>query len=128
MFPLYDLNPHNRFPWFTLLLIAANTLVMVGMTTSSPQEQANVAYEFGFIPKRITQLSHGRAYKAAIPQVDENGEERRGVPPIEKTFPASPGAVYTTLLTTMFLHGGWLHLISNMWMLWIFGNNIEDRL
>jgi len=34
----------------------------------------------------------------------------------------------TTLLTSMFLHGGWLHLIGNMWYLWIFGDNVEDRL
>ena len=33
-----------------------------------------------------------------------------------------------TLLTSMFLHGGWLHLIGNMWYLWIFGDNVEDRL
>ena len=41
---------------------------------------------------------------------------------------AEPGEVYLTFLTTMFLHGGWGHLLMNMWMLWIFGNNIEDRL
>ena len=39
-----------------------------------------------------------------------------------------PTEVYMTFFSTMFLHGGWLHLITNMWMLWIFGNNIEDRL
>jgi membrane associated rhomboid family serine protease len=33
-----------------------------------------------------------------------------------------------TLLTSMFLHGGWLHLIGNMWYLWIFGDNVEDRM
>src|SRR3977135_4115948 len=35
---------------------------------------------------------------------------------------------YSSLLTSMFLHGGWLHLIGNMWFLWIFGDNVEDRL
>jgi membrane associated rhomboid family serine protease len=35
---------------------------------------------------------------------------------------------YTTLLTSMFLHGGWMHLIGNMWFLWIYGDNVEDIL
>jgi membrane associated rhomboid family serine protease len=43
-------------------------------------------------------------------------------------FLADPGADAVTLVTTMFLHGGWLHLLGNMWFLWIFGDNIEDRL
>ena len=38
------------------------------------------------------------------------------------------GQIYLTLLTAMFLHGGWFHLIGNMWFLWIFGDNVEDRL
>ncbi len=128
MFPLYDLNPHRRFPWFTLLLIAANTLVMIWMTSLTPNEANQVAFSFGFIPKRVTELSHGRPMLASIPQVDRRGQEIPGAAPIEVQLSGKPGAVYATLFTTMFLHGGWLHLVSNMWMLWIFGNNIEDRL
>jgi len=41
---------------------------------------------------------------------------------------ANPGGEWPTVLTAMFLHGGWLHLISNMWALWIFGDNVEDRM
>jgi membrane associated rhomboid family serine protease len=43
-------------------------------------------------------------------------------------LPPGRGQVLATLLTHMFLHGGWLHLLGNMWFLWIFGNNVEDRL
>ena len=128
MFPLYDLNPHRRFPWITLLLIAANTAVMVWMAMLGPQQAADVAFRYGFIPKRVTELSRGRPVQAAIPRVDRWGQEIPGAQPQVVQLPAEPRAVYTTLLTTMFLHGGWLHLVSNMWMLWIFGNNIEDRL
>jgi membrane associated rhomboid family serine protease len=46
---------------------------------------------------------------------------------IQKLAPDS-GEIYASLLTCMFLHGGWLHLIGNMWFLWLFGNNVEDRL
>ena len=128
MFPLYDLNPHRRFPWFTLLLIAANTMVMIWMASLTPNEANRVAFGYGFIPKRVTELTHGRPLLASIPQVDRRGQEIQGAEPIKVKLSGKPGAVYATLLTTMFLHGGWLHLVSNMWMLWIFGNNVEDRL
>jgi membrane associated rhomboid family serine protease len=39
-----------------------------------------------------------------------------------------PAPSYVTLLTSMFMHGGWFHIIGNMWFLWIFGNNIEDAM
>ncbi|MBA2367983.1 MAG: rhomboid family intramembrane serine protease [Candidatus Protochlamydia sp.] len=47
---------------------------------------------------------------------------------IPKRFSANPGGGLPTLLTSMFMHGGWMHLASNMLYLWIFGDNIEDRL
>lgn len=45
--------------------------------------------------------------------------------PADLAHPSSP-QVYATVFTSMFLHGGWLHLIGNMWFLWVFGNNVED--
>jgi membrane associated rhomboid family serine protease len=50
--------------------------------------------------------------------------QRREVPGLQPT----PGSVYLTLLTSMFMHGGWAHILGNMLFLWIFGDNIEDRL
>lgn len=50
-----------------------------------------------------------------------------GVVPLRFTHPRLQ-ANYFTLLTSMFLHGGWMHIIGNMWSLWIFGDNVEDRL
>src|SRR5690606_4551211 len=52
------------------------------------------------------------------------------------TFPIGPGMVcvvepgtpWRTLVTSMFLHGGWLHLLGNLWFLWVFGNNVEDAM
>src|SRR5262245_47166938 len=108
MFPLYDLNPHRRFPWLTLLLIAVNTAVMVWLTSLTPNQLNVVAYRYGFIPKRVTELSHGRPLLAVIPPVDERGQEIVGAPPIRLQLPEKPAAVYATLFTTMFLHGGWL--------------------
>jgi membrane associated rhomboid family serine protease len=42
-------------------------------------------------------------------------------------MPGGLGQFWPTLITSMFLHGGWLHIIGNMWFLWIFGDNVEDR-
>lgn len=50
-----------------------------------------------------------------------------GVVPVRFTHPRLH-ANYWTLLSSMFLHGGWMHIIGNMWTLWIFGDNVEDRL
>jgi membrane associated rhomboid family serine protease len=128
MFPLYDLNPHRRFPWMTLLLIAANAVVMFWMSGVGAKGANLAAVRFGFVPKRITDLNKGRPVAVSIPQVDRWGVEIPQAPKQVVVLPAEPAAVYTTLFTCMFLHGGWLHLISNMWMLWVFGNNVEDRL
>jgi membrane associated rhomboid family serine protease len=56
MFPLYDLNPHHRFPWVTVLLILANVVVMT-LQGLEPSEQT--VYHYGFIPKRVTELQSG---------------------------------------------------------------------
>jgi membrane associated rhomboid family serine protease len=56
---------------------------------------------------------------------------RYGVVPAAVFSPGSGltmGAIAVSFFTSMFLHGGWLHLIGNMWYLWIFGDNVEDRL
>jgi membrane associated rhomboid family serine protease len=112
MFPYKDDNPTLATPVTTLLLIAANVAVWVlvqGMGTE-PRLSTSVC-ELGLIP----------------------GELLRLIPP-GTTLPLSPGAAcvvtdhpnWITPLSSMFLHGGWMHLIGNMWFLWVFGNNVND--
>ena len=122
MFPLYDLNPHHRFPWVTVLLIVANVVVMIGQGVE-PSEQ--VVYHYGFIPKRVTELRTGKPIVVRPMRLDQQRQPVPG-PPIKLNTDAAD--VYLTFFTAMFLHGSWIHLGSNMWMLWIFGNNVEDRL
>jgi len=122
MIPLYDLNPHHRFPWVTVLIIVANMAVML-MQGIEPDE--HLVYRYGFIPRRVTELRTGKPVVVRPVQVDRQGREVKGQP---IRLAANPADVYLTLFTAMFLHGGWIHLGMNMWMLWIFGNNVEDRL
>jgi hypothetical protein len=131
MFPLKDHNPSETTPYVTLLLIAINTLVMVWLAMLPPLEQQEAVLEHGFIPARIAQLTQNRAIQvelevqepAAVPGI---APVRREVKRID--LPPEPAQILSTILTTMFLHGGWMHLAGNMWFLWVFGNNIEDRL
>ena len=103
MFPLHDDNPTTLAPIVTVGLIVACTVVFLWQVGQSPAEQERLVYALGLIPAVVF------------------GKE--ALPPDLVMVPAK-----LTVLTSMFLHGGWLHLIGNMLYLWIFGNNIEDSM
>ncbi len=131
MIPLKDHNPTFRTPYVTYILIAINTAVMLWMTTLSPVDEQEVVFRHGFIPARIAQLTDPRAIE--VPVIMEVQQRDPRLPPEQRLvkkieLPPAPMQVVASLLTTMFLHGGWMHLVGNMWFLWIFGNNVEDRL
>ena len=115
MFPLRDDNPTLLTPFITLALIAANVVLWLYVQGAgmSPDEVATSICRFGMIPAEITGQTAG--YEGI-----QLGED---MPPCE-----FGGLRWATLLTSMFMHGGWLHLIGNMWFLWLFGNNIEDSM
>ncbi|TWT87436.1 Rhomboid family protein [Pseudobythopirellula maris] len=124
LFPLFDRNPHTRFPLVTLLLIAAN-VACFWLTYNQPRADAvKTVLERGFVPQRLSHV--GEAQPVIVEQTieDEKGQQR----PLRLQLSTSPSAVYPTILSMMFLHGGLLHLVSNMWMLWVFGDNVEYRL
>lgn len=101
MIPLRDTIPAQSFPLVTLSCIGLNVLVFVyelGLGTSLGRFIA----VYGFVPVRYFYLS--------------------------ETEPWNLLTRFGPLFSAMFIHGGWLHLIGNMWMLWIFGDNVEDRL
>jgi membrane associated rhomboid family serine protease len=114
VFPLRDNIPTEHFPVVTIALIVANVLMYFlfqqgGLSLGSPDSSAYLCnlYEYGVIPREITD-----------PDFDL---QARGC----QTFEASP---WLTLFTSMFMHGGLLHLGGNMLFLWIFGNNVEDSM
>jgi len=100
MIPLRDENPSSTVPFVTRLLIAINVVVFAYELVLGPALQPFML-QWGLVPERLT-----LALRA--------GEESVLGPAL-------------TLLSSMFLHGGWMHLIGNMWYLWIFGDNVEDR-
>jgi membrane associated rhomboid family serine protease len=102
LFPLRDHNPRLRFPAVTLLLIAVNVLVFVYQLYLGPEAGRDLVLAAGAIPYEIVNWVDIRP---------------RNLLPL-------PGSIFTS----MFLHGGWMHLIGNMWFLWIFGDNVEERL
>lgn len=112
MFPIKDDNPTLSRPVVTVALIAANVAawVLVQGLGTEPALSGSVC-TLGLVPGRLLGEIPGGA---VIPLGRGMGCEVGNLP------------AWTTVLTSMFLHGGWLHLIGNMWFLWVFGNNVED--
>ncbi len=124
VFPIGDDNSDRTiFPIVTVVLIAINAFVFVvpqGMGTNDKFTMA-----FSTVPAEIVSgkdlVTEGPIVEQQLP---DGSIERGRAPGLEPT----PISVYITLLTSMFMHGGWAHLLGNMWFLWIFGDNIEEDL
>ena len=101
MIPIRDLNPTERFPVVTVLLIVVNTVVFIYGLLLGQQSEALFVTSFALVPARLFSPD--------------------GVP--AGALPAG-----LTVFTSMFLHGGFLHIAGNMLYLWIFGNNVEDAM
>lgn len=103
MFPIKDNVPgRHPIPIATVALIGLNALVFLLQIGLSQQKLEGFVYLFGIVPARYTHP----AWAAHV------------------GFPDN----YWPFLTSTFLHGGWLHIIANMWTLWIFGDNVEERM
>ena len=102
MLPLRDKNPSGTLPWVVYALIAANVSVFVFEVGLTEQELMAFASRFGLVPQQVTLALKGQL--------------------------SVPGWLLLPAFTSMFLHGGWFHLLGNMWFLHIFGDNVEDRL
>jgi membrane associated rhomboid family serine protease len=110
--PLGDENLPNRgIAWVTLAIIALNVAVFVLLQLPSDR----FTYGYSTIPAEITT---GK---------DIVGDKTVTIDGQKETIPEAPGPspIYLTLLTSMFMHGGWLHLGGNMLFLFIFGDNVE---
>lgn len=103
MIPIKDDNPTTIFPLMTILLIAANVAVFIYQVTLGEAAQGFV-YRFGAVPWEVTHFQEFPNFP---------GDYQSSIPGV------------LTIFTSMFLHGGPVHLLGNMLYLWIFGDNIE---
>ncbi|MEZ4331822.1 MAG: rhomboid family intramembrane serine protease [Myxococcota bacterium] len=114
MFPIRDDNPHFLTPWATWALVAANALSWAFVQGfGSETALVRSVCDHGLIAGELLQT-------AAVGTRFELGPNAACV----VTDVPHP----LTLLSHMFLHGGWMHLLGNLWFLWIFGNNVEDSM
>jgi len=100
MIPLRDYNPSRTVPFVTRAIIVVNVLVFFYELTLG-DATTDFLNDWGVVPGRLFVSLSG-----------------------DTSLPRE----LATVVTSMFLHGGWLHLIGNMWYLWIFGDNVEDRM
>jgi membrane associated rhomboid family serine protease len=131
--PLRDRNPTSRTAWVTIGLIAANVLVFLLWEPSFQDEPKQDAFYFchALVPYEVTHgtdLAEGGAgARLAIAEDFDSAQAGRQLQAfLERECPDKNP--YLPLLVSMFLHAGWLHLGGNMLFLWVFGNNVEDRL
>ena len=114
MFPYHDENQTQRTPYVTLALIALTTLAWLGLQgAGAALPLAQSVCELGLIPGELTlSVAPGTPFPM--------GEGLACL--------TDSGRQLSTVITSMFLHGSWMHLLGNMWFLWLFGNNIEDSM
>jgi membrane associated rhomboid family serine protease len=114
MFPIRDDNPHFLTPFATLSIIGLNVVawaLLQGLGTE-PMLSGSVC-RLGLIPGELLQnVAPGTRFQVGPDAACVLGD----------------APAWYTVVTSMFLHGGWFHLIGNMWFLWIFGNNVEDAM
>ena len=112
MIPIRDDNPTLRTPVITVLLIAANVLVWLAIEGAGSERPLLTAVcSLALVPGELT----GRAREAVV-----------DLGPALCAIGAAPR--WWTLVSSMFLHGSWFHLLGNLWFLWVFGNNVEDAM
>ncbi|MFW6171763.1 MAG: rhomboid family intramembrane serine protease [Planctomycetota bacterium] len=121
MIPLRDNIPSRTTPVVNFTLIGICTLVFLLQVSEESGARSTLIQRFGMIPARVFQPD--QPLRMEVQVQDRLG--RRFVRPVE--VPPSPVSPWITLLTCIFLHGGWLHFLGNMWFLFIFGDNVEDR-
>ena len=121
VFPLYDDNSDRQStPIVNYAFIAANIFVFVVLQQLGSNEQ--FTYSFSTVPLEIIRGTD-IVTPSRVLEVPGTGQSVL-IPGLGPT----PGSVYFTLFTSMFMHGGIAHIAGNMLFLWIFGDNIEDRL
>ena len=108
IFPIRDENPQIEVPYVTYGLIALNIVAWLSLQGFGVEPALTQSVcSFGLIPADLS----GAEYNSANAHCNIDGQPD-----------------WYTLVSAMFMHGSWMHLLGNMWFLWIFGNNVEDSM
>src|SRR6266436_6789299 len=103
MIPIRDDQPRFSTPYVTYFLIGLNLVIFLFEASLTPQSFKILLFQLGMVPANITAFLGGTGRPGVV-------------------------AAFLPALTSMFLHGSWMHVIGNMWFLFIFGDNVEDYL
>ncbi len=124
MIPIRDNIPAERSPVVNYTLIALCSVAFLFQLAAGDRGQA-IVEQFGFVPLRLTNPDVPAVIEQSVPY-----RTPRGIVVQRELHPLAPAVIpaWATLFTCMFLHGGWMHFLGNMWFLYIFGDNVEDRL
>lgn len=124
MIPLHDDIPYRQFPFVNYTMIALCTIAFL-FQLGADQQDVSLVERLGMIPARVLDPGKEITITQQIPV-----RTPFGIQVVEKRKEVQPAAVppFLTVLTCIFLHGGWMHFLGNMWFLHIFGDNVEDRL
>jgi membrane associated rhomboid family serine protease len=132
--PLYDINPTRRFAWVTVVIILLNVgaflLWQPTFGSAASQEQFLLCHaEIPYEVTHHTSLAHGGDAAVLELESDYHLDEQQAAEVQAALGQVCPDKNWVlSVFEAMFLHGGWLHIAGNMLFLWIFGNNVEDRL
>ncbi|ONN27173.1 peptidase S54 [Thermosipho affectus] len=111
MFPLYDTIPSKKKPVITYSIIFINVLIFIYELTLNNFQLQEFFFNYGIVPLRYTwkfNYKYSMIWKEIFPVIYSNP--------------------FVPFLSHMFIHGGWSHILGNMWFLWIFGDNVEDKI
>ena len=123
VFPLADDNSDRAsFPVVNIALIVVNVLVFV--VFQGMGNNLKFTYAYSTVPAEIASGADIVTEDKTVQVETQDGLQEYTLPGLQPT----PIPVYFTMLTSMFMHGGIMHLLGNMWFLWIFGDNIENDL
>jgi membrane associated rhomboid family serine protease len=124
MIPLSDNIPSRTTPVVNYLIIGLTSLVFL-IQLSAGQGSERIVEQYGMVPIRLTSPDVQPVFRTPVQLRTPWGIQQRVV---ERQLAPPTIWPWLTLITCIFLHGGWMHFLGNMWFLHIFGDNVEDRL
>lgn len=102
MIPIRGAPARHRWPWVTVGLIALNVAIFLYMLHIGPKAAANLFLQRGAVPAHLSRFKLLSSHRSLW--------------------------LLATMFSSLFLHAGWVHLLGNMWFLWVFGEALEDNL